>query len=421
MHVELAYGDEGLKLTLPDENVTVIEPEFVPGLEDEEAAFLDALRHPIGTQAPRELIKPSNTVAIVFSDITRPVPNDRILPWLLRELDFISRENITLIVATGTHRPNTREDLKHMLGEEMVENYRIINHDTSDQASLTYLGESSFGSPIWINSHYVEADLKILTGFIEPHLISGFSGGPKSVLPGIAGMDSIMHNHSGRMISHPKATWGVMAGNPIHEEILEVATFTQPDFIVNVTTNRSKEITGIYAGEMVEAHLRGVDFARRTAMRPVSQPFDIVITTNSGYPLDLNLYQSVKGMSTAAQIVRKGGNIIIAAECREGIPEYGNYRRILHMCRSPQEVLDLVTSPGFSVPDQWEAQLQAQLQMKADIYVHSSLPEEEVRRAHLLPCSSIEETLSELMKRCGSQARIAVLPQGPMTIPYIAN
>jgi len=234
-------------------------------------------------------------------------------------------------------------------------------------------------------------------------------------------MDSIMHNHSGQMISHPKATWGGLEGNPVYEEILEVATLTRPDFIVNVTTNRGKEITGIYAGEMVEAHRRGVDFARRTAMRPVAQPFDIVITTNSGYPLDLNLYQSVKGMSTAAQIVREGGSIIIAAECREGIPEYGNYRRILHMCRSPQEVLDLVTSSGFSMPDQWEAQLQAQLQMKADIYVHSSLPEEEVQQALLLSCPDIEETVSKLMKRYGSQARIAVLPQGPMTIPYIVS
>jgi len=421
MQVELAYGSDGMVVELAPADTTVITPGYDPGLVDEEAAFREALRAPISSPPLREIVAPSDRVVIVFSDITRPVPNERILPWLLEEFAYLPQENITLLVATGTHRANTREDLVQMVGEGIVARYRIVNHDCSDKSSLIYLGQTSYCNPIWINSLYLGADRKILTGFIEPHLFAGFSGGPKAVLPGVAGLETIMHNHSGRMLSHPRATWGVLRGNPAYEEILEVARLAPPDFIVNVTTNRNRAITGIFCGEMEAAHAAGVEACRASAMQPVEAPFDIVLTTNSGYPLDLNLYQAIKGVSTAAQIVKPGGAIVLAAECREGIPEHGHYREILHGCGSVREILELVNRPDFHLQDQWQAQIQAQIQLKAQVFVYSSLPEEEVRKAHLNPIASIEETIAELLARYRPGARLAVLPEGPQTIPYLTN
>ena len=425
MKVKLAYGKKGLWLELPDEwSVTVVEPRFVPGLpvgsEEEREALRRALREPIGIPSLRELVRPEDTVAIVFSDLTRPQPRERMLPVLLEELAHVPRENIVLINALGTHRPNTPEELEEMLGPEIVANYRIVQHNAFDQDGLVYLGETSFGHPVWINRIYMEAQVKVLTGFIEPHFFAGFSGGPKAVLPGLAGEQAVLGNHDARMIGHPRATWGVTIGNPIWEEMREVALRTQPTFIFNVTINKNKEITGIFAGDLLQAHQAGTEFARQSAMVPVPAPFDIVVTTNSGYPLDLNLYQTVKGMSAAAQVVRPGGAIIAAAECWDGIPDHGRYKEILHMARSPQELLEIVQQPGFLMQDQWEAQVQAQVQLKARVYLKSSyLSDEEVRGALLEPCHSIEDTLAELMREYGPQARICVLPEGPQTIPYL--
>jgi len=421
MKVRLAYGKEGLWIELPDDlNIAVVEPRFVPGLPNEREAIQKALREPIASAPLKELVKPNDTVAIVFSDITRPMPNARVLPVLLEELSHVPSSNIVLINALGTHRPQTEDELAEMLGREVVENYRIVQHNCHDKENLVYLGESSFKHPIWVNKTYMESSIKILTGFIEPHFFAGFSGGPKAVLPGLAGEETILRNHGAEMIGHPKATWGITEGNPIWEEMREVAAKTNPTFLLNVSINKEKEITGVFAGDVWEAHARGVEFVREVAMVPVDEPFDIVITSNSGYPLDLNLYQAVKGMSAAAQIVREGGSIIIAAECWDGIPDHGEYKNILKMAKSPQELLEKINAPGFLVQDQWEAQVQALVQLKADVYVKSAyLTDEQIRDALLLPCHSIEETLERLLKKYGPQARICVLPEGPQTIPYI--
>lgn len=421
MKVELAYGRNGLAVELPEANTTVISSRYRPGLADEKGAFRQALRSLIASPPLREVIRPHDRVVIVFSDITRPVPNERIIPWLLGELDYLPPEDITLLVATGTHRPNTAAELAEMLGEEVVRNYRIVNHDCEAASSLTYLGRTGRGSPIWLNSEYLAADKKILTGFIEPHLFAGFSGGPKSIMPGIAGLETIMRNHSGQMLAHRRATWGMLEGNPAYEEILEVARRAPPDFIVNLTTNRERAITDFFCGEMEAAHAAGVEACRAAAMQEVSTPFDIVLATNSGYPLDLNLYQAVKGLSVAAQIVKEGGAIVLAAECCEGIPEHGHYREILHRCGNIREVAELVKQPDFLVRDQWQAQLQAQAQLKAQVFLYSTLPSKEVEKAHLIPIESIEETIAELLKRFGPGTRIAVLPEGPQTIPYLAE
>jgi len=420
MLVHLAYGRDGLDVDLPEESLTVIEPLFVPGLPDEQAAIVQALRQPVGSPPLRELAKPNHRVAIVFSDLTRPVPNRRLLPPLLAELSHVPKENIVLIDALGMHRPNSEAELASMLGEDILARYRVVNHDAHDQSQLVHLGRTSYGNEVWINRQYVEADVRILTGFIEPHFFAGFSGGAKSILPGLAGANTVMRNHSASMVGHAGATWGVTQGNPIFEEMREAAALAKPSFILNVTTNKHKAITGVFAGDLVAAHDAGCAFARRSVVRKVPQAYDVVVATNSGYPLDLNLYQAVKGMSAAAEVVKPGGAIVLAAECAEGIG-HGNFEQILRMRSQPAELLEMINAPGFQMFDQWEAQILAQIRLKAEVYLYShTLTDTQVREAHLQPCADIAATVRRLLAGYGPGASLCVLPQGPLTIPQLA-
>jgi len=419
MQVELAYGSEGLAVEVPD-GATVVLPREAPGLPNEGAAIRAALRRPVGCPPLRDMVDPDDRLVIVFSDITRPIPNDRVLPVLLRELEHVPCRNILLLNALGTHRPNTPGELVAMLGAEIVQAYTICQHDAWDRAGLVDLGLTSYSHRALVNRHYHEATFKILTGFVEPHFFAGFSGGPKAVLPGIAGFESIMDNHGYEMLNHPLATWGHTVGNPVWEEMREVAGMTHPQFLLNVTLNRERQITGIFAGQPQETHAQAVAFARKAAMVAVDGRYDVVLTSNSGYPLDINLYQAVKGMSCAAQIVKPGGSIIIAAECRDGIPNYGEYRYLVQEARSVQGILDMIGQPGFRRQDQWEAQVQARVQQLADVHVHSSyLSDDQVRGMLMHPCHDIEETLAQLGRRYGPGCRICVLPDGPQTIPYV--
>jgi len=422
MKVELAYGKEGLWVELPDRNVTVVESGYVPGISAEDEAIRAALRAPSGTPPLRDLVDGDDTVAIVFSDLTRPQPREIMLAVMLEELSHVSREQIVLINALGTHRPSTEGELVEMLGPDLVENYRIVQHDAWDQKGMVHVGDTSRGHQAFVNGEYMRASVRILTGFIEPHLFAGFSGGPKAVLPGVADARTVQANHGANMIGDVRATRGVTEGNPIWEEMREVAQMTSPAFILNVALNRDKQITGVFAGEMLEAHRAGIQFVASTARVAVPARFDIVVTTNSGYPLDLNLYQSVKGISAAAQVVKQGGSIVIATECRDGLPDYGGFAEVLRMASSPDELLALIHSDGFARQDQWDVQIQAQVLKKAHVYVKSSyLDAEAVRQAMLEPCKSVEATVAMLVERYGQDARICVLPEGPMTIPYVAD
>jgi lactate racemase len=421
MHIKLAYGRNDLTVTLPD-TVDVLAPRFLPGLPDEIKALREALRNPIGSAPLAELVNPGDEVVVVHTDITRATPNDRILPVLLDELESsgIARENITLLNGLGTHRLQTKTELRAMLGDRIVEDYHCLQHDCNDEANLVNLGETSLGHPVRINRSYLEADVRILTGFIEPHFFAGFSGGPKAVIPSLSGAESVFTNHGLEMIAHPKATWGVLEGNPIWEEMRAVALRTNPSFLLNVSLNVKHEITGIFAGDMLSAHAKGCAFVRENAMRAIDKPYDIVITTNSGYPLDQNLYQSVKGMSAANQIVRQGGSILMAAACEDGLPNHGRYAALLAEAGSPQGVIDMISKPGFSEQDQWQVQIQAQIQHRADVYVYSDgLTDQQIERALFIPCRNIEQTVSQLLEKYGSQARICVIPEGPQTIPYL--
>ncbi len=421
MQVELAYGREGLTVQVPD-GATVVRPRELAGLSDEQEAIRAALRQPIGCPPLAAQVQPSDRVVIVFSDITRPMPSNRVLPVLLQELSHVPRENITLLNALGTHRANTPEELESMLGAEIARGYTIRQHNAFDATALVDLGRTRYGHRALVNREYYEATFRICTGFVEPHLFAGFSGGPKAILPGVAGIETIMDNHGYELLNHPLATWGRTEGNPIWEEMREVASMACPNFLLNVTLNRHREITGVYAGDLWQAHRLGVEAARRAAMIPVSEPYDIVLTTNSGYPLDINLYQAVKGMSCAAEIVAPDGSIIVAAECPDGVPDYGEYRRLVHEGGSVEGILQMIGQPGFRRHDQWEAQLQAKIQRKAQVYVYSSyLSDDEVQGMLLRPCHDIEATLADLGAQYGPEARICVLPEGPQTIPYLAS
>lgn len=411
----------GLIIDLDDQwNITVLEPENVPGIQDEMQAVRDALRHPFNSSPLDKIVDSNSRVGIIFNDITRATPNHIILPAILRELDHIPRENITLFNALGTHRTNTGRELRYLLFDEMVDTYRIVQNDCYRREMQTYLGKTSRGTDIYVNTVLMECDVKILTGFIEPHFFAGFSGGGKAVMPGMAGLETILRNHGADMIDDPYSVWGEIDRNPIQQEIREIASRVKCDFIVNVTMNHDHQITGVFCGDLITAHNAGCKAVREIAMKPVEHPFDIVVTTNSGYPLDQNLYQTVKGMSGAAKIVKQGGSIIIASECRDGVPDHGLYRDLLVSANDPEDLLNTIRQPGFLKQDQWEAQIQALVQKKADVYVYSDYLAPSVIESLLLKsCTDIRGTIQRLLNDCGEDTRICVLPQGPLTIPYV--
>ena len=421
MKIKLAYGKTVLDIGLPDDaSVTVVEPRHVDGLPDQAGALRDALRQPIGSPPLKTLVKPTAKVGIAFSDITRPTPNHIMLPALLSELDHLPEEQIVLFNSTGTHRPNTEAELRRMLGDEILDRYRIVQNDAHDRDSHVSVGRTTSGNDVWIHREFVECDVRIPTGFIEPHFFAGFSGGGKAIMPGLALLETVLRNHSAKNLDSPLACWGITHGNPLWEEVREAAAMVEPTFLLNVTLNRDKQITGVFAGDFEEAHAQGCAFAKEKAMVPVPEPFDIVITSNSGYPLDLNLYQSVKGMSAASQVVKEGGSIIIAADCWDGIPDHGEYAQLLFEADSLESLLETIRAPGFQRQDMWEAHIQALVCLKAEVHFYShNLSDEQIERALLRPCRDIGATVAELLREYGPGAALCVLPEGPQTIPYI--
>lgn len=420
MKVKLAYGQGHLTVELPKDHTTVIAPGHTAGAEDEQAAVINALENPIGSKPLRQIIRPGDKVCISFTDITRATPNDRLIPWLLQHLAHVQREDIILLNQLGTHRPNSRAELQRMLTPQVVRDYRVLNHEPENPAAHVQFGSTRDGTPALINRHVAEADVRIVTGFIEPHFFAGFSGGIKGICPGTAALQTVMSNHGAQNIGDPNATFGVLDGNPLWEELRDIALRVGPSFVLNVTLNEEREITGVFAGDIIKAHKVGSEFVRQSAMQRVETPFDVVVTTNSGYPLDMNLYQGVKGMSAGARIIKPGGTLILAAECREGVPADSPLDKLLRSAGSPEEILAMLATSGFVRPEQWQAQIQALVQRKARVLIYSTLPEKVVRACHLTPCHDISAEVKKSLEALGPEARVAVLPQGPLTIPYLA-
>jgi nickel-dependent lactate racemase len=421
MRIELAYGRNGLAVDLPDDRATVIEPTDQPGLPDEHAAVLAALRQPIGAPPLRTTVRPTDRVCIVFTDSTRATPNERLIPWLLDELAHVPTDQITLLNSTGTHRPNTPEELARLLTPEIVARYRVLNHDGHDAASLVAVGCMCDGTPALLNRHLVEADVRVITGFIEPHFFAGFSGGPKGIIPGCAGLASVMANHRPDNIRSPQATFGITLGNPLWEELRDVALRIGSSFLLNVALNARRQITGVFAGDLLAAHQAGTAFVRRSALQPVAAAFDIVVTTNSGHPLDLNLYQGVKGLSAASRIVKDGGTIVLACECREGVPAGSPFEQLLRSAPNPRALLEQLAAAPDVQPEQWQAQIQAQIQQRARTLLYSSLPDAVARACHFEPCRAPGHWVQEHLAELGPAARVAVLPHGPLTIPHVTR
>lgn len=422
MRVALPYGRGALDVELPDAAV-IIAGRHAPALPDPVRAIKGALESPIACPPLRGLAERARRVVVVHTDITRATPNRLIIPLVMEELRRagVPAGNITLLNSTGTHRAQSVQELREMLGEEIVKEYEIVQHDAFNERGLAPAGRTSPGREILLNRRYLEADLRIVTGFIEPHVFAGFSGGPKAVLPGIAGIAAIMRNHRAEHIDHERATWGVTQGNPIWEEMAGAARIAPPQFMLNVSLGKDKELTGVFAGVLFEAHARGCAFVREHAMVPVNGPFDILVTTNSGYPLDQNLYQTVKGMCAASPIVKKGGAIVIASACSEGLPEGGAYAGLLSRFKSPQEFLSAIRGSAEILPDQWQLQLQARVLERQEVYLCTDgLSGTQIEGAMLQGCGDIPRTLEKLMARYGRDARIGVMPEGPLVIPYLA-
>jgi lactate racemase len=419
MRVNLRYGEGSLPLDIPSPRVTVLEPRLVDGLPDEAASLRQALRQPVAARPLREIVRPNERVAVAIPDITRPLPSQRLLGWLLDELAHVPDGQWTIVSGTGSHRVNTDSELLAMVGPEVKRRLRIVNHSAHEAAGLECAGRTPAGRPVFLNREWVRADRRIVLGFIEPHFMAGFSGGYKGVFPALADIDAIMHYHRAEVIGDPRSTWGRLEDNPTQEQIRANGSLVPVDFCINVTLNRRREITGFFCGDVLEAHREGCRAARQTAMVPCDRPCPVVVSTNSGYPLDQNLYQAVKGMSAAAQIVEQDGLILMAARCNDGFPAHGNFRGLMIGHPSPQAVLDTITAPGFSMYDQWEAQLLALILLKARVGLFSEIPADEVRAAHLEPVADLNRRVADELERRGADGTVAVLPEGPMTIPYL--
>ena len=420
MQVNLAYGRGRLPIEVPSAPTTVLEPTYIQGLADQQEAVRDAINHPLASPALRDIVQTGQSVAISICDNTRPMPSRTVLPVLLEELSHTPGLDVAVLVATGTHRAATDHELREMVGENVVNNYEVVNHDAFDRATLRQLSDAGPRVPVWLNRRWVDADVRITTGFVEPHFFAGFSGGPKMVAPGLAGFDTTMRLHDAEMIGSANARWGVTVGNPIHDAIRRIAEQSGVHFSIDVAINRDRQITGVRAGNLFTVHETMCGVVKRSAMQAFDTPFDVVVTTNSGYPLDQNLYQTVKGISAAAQVVKDGGVILCASECADGLPSHGAYGEILSSRPTPESLLEMINEPGHNRHDQWEVQVQAQIQRRAEVFLKAEgLSDMEVRAAHLTPIDDIGAATREHLGRLGHTARLCVLPEGPQTIPYL--
>lgn len=414
MKAGLLCGREEVQLELPS-SVRVLEMKPLAPLGDAACAVAEALAHPIESAPLAEIARGRKSACVVISDITRPVPNQIILPPLLETLEAagIAREAITILIATGMHRPNAGDELAAMVGRDIMGAYRIVNHFCRDGENYRRIDEID-GAPIEVNRHYLDADLKILTGLIEPHFYAGFSGGRKSILPGISSFRTMQFMHSYRMIDHAKVTNCLLDGNPFHENGIRICKMAGVDFIVNVVLTRDRQIGGVYAGHYDRAHRVGCELVREHATVAVEEPFDLVITSGGGYPLDATFYQISKAITCAKNILRKGGDIVVACGCQEGLgsPEFSG---ILRTTGSPREFREKYLDPKDFVIDQWCAQnIYQALDHAGCIYIYSpGLYQQDVENMGAVKIEDLACTVSALVAR---HRRVGVSPDGPYVV-----
>ena len=424
MRIKLDYGRSGLFVELPDENVVkILRYRPAEPLADPRGVIRELLWRPIGTPPLAEIAAGRRSACIAVCDITRPVPNELILSEMLPVLEMagIPREKILILIATGLHRPNLGKELVQILGAEIAEKYWVENHSGQHLEEHEYLGESPRGVPIWIDRRYLQADLKITVGLIEPHFMAGYSGGRKLVCPGLAALETVRVWHSPRFLEHPRARSGVLEGNPVHEENTWIARRAGCDFIVNVVLDEERRVVHAVAGDMEAAFLEGVRFVDTMVRDTVPEPVDVVVTTSAGYPLDATFYQSVKGMVAAEPIVKPGGTVILAAEISEGIgsPEF---QQIFREHSSLDEFMERITQGNYFRMDQWQLEEMAKVRRKARIVVVTEgLSATQLERLFVESAPSVEAALEECRRRYGPNMTVAVIPKGPYLIADVES
>ncbi len=424
MKVELAFGKTGLAATLPPgPEYVLLEAKSAAPLADEIAALRAGLENPIGSAPLRELAQGKRTAAISVCDITRPAPNRKTLPLILEVLEAagIPRSGITICIATGLHRIATAAELDEILGPEIARNYPIFNHDAKVFEDHVYIGETASGIPAYVAKAFVNADLRITLGFIEPHLMLGYSGGRKLIAPGLAAQETIKVIHSPRFMRETRSVEGSIADNPLHQELLQIARLAKHDFMLDVALTRKREIAGVFAGQPEQAHAAGVAFVSQVMLERIEAPVDLAVTTCAGYPLDLTLYQAVKGVTAASHIVRPGGKILICAECSEG-PGAPEFREMLLKYPNPEAFLAAVANAPVTV-DQWQLEKLALVAREKQIVFCTPGVPAEYRAAMWGPvfddfAPALEAALAGLPEAKG-RARVAVIPEGPYVLARV--
>ena len=421
MPVDFAFGKHGLRVDLPfGYDYQLLEARSARPLSDAVSAVAAALDSPIDSDPLRVIARGKNSAAISVCDITRPAPNRLVLPQVLHQLELggIPRERVTVLIATGLHRPATEAELEEILGPELHGRIRVENHHAKDLASHRYLGETSTGTPVYIDERFVAADLHITLGFIEPHLMLGFSGGRKLIAPGLAAAETIKVLHSPKFMRDARAVEGSIADNPLHHELLEIARLARHDFMIDVALTRRREIAAVFAGQPEAAHRAGTDFVGRTMLETIDAPADAVITTAAGYPLDLTFYQTVKGITAAAHVVRDGGRILILSECAEGAgaPEFQD---LMRRFPSDREFLESIRHAPVTV-DQWQLEKLALVSSRKQIvYYTPGLPAEFRTRLWGLWVPSVETGLAALLEGLAPGARVIAIPEGPYVLARV--
>lgn len=416
------YGKTGLMVDLPNDKVIgPLEIKNAIPLANQSQAISDALANPIGSKPLAEIAKGKKTACILICDITRPVPNKVILPQILKTIEEagVPRSGITILIATGLHRPNEGEELVELVGEDIANNYRVENHHGKETSEHDYLGITPKGVPVYIDSRYIKAELKITTGLIEPHLMAGYSGGRKVICPGIAGIETVKVWHGPKFLEHPNADCGIVEGNPVHEENTYIALMSGCDFIVNVCVDGNRQITWAGAGDMIKAWEAGVSFVRQVVRVPIKEPVDIVLTSCAGYPLDITWYQAVKGLMGALPIIKKGGTIILVASLTEGLgsPEF---QQVLSENPDLKAFKKRILETDYFVMDQWQLEEFAKVIEKCKVKVYSKGLEHSVlNKCHVTPIDSVEQAVAESLQEYGPLARIAVIPKGPYVLACV--
>ena len=422
----IAYGRGFMPLTLPNgAEATVIRKAVLPKLADQRAAVMHAFANPIGAPPLADLARGKASACILICDITRPVPNGLFLRPMIETLaaSGIPLENIVVLNATGLHRPNLGEELAELIGDPWVlENVRVENHYARNSADHVDLGPTSTrGTPVVINRLFVEADLRIATGLVEPHFMAGWSGGRKVVAPGVAGHETIRTFHSARFMEDPLAVQCNLVGNPLHEEQLQILRKIGEIYALNTVIDEDRDLVAVTFGEVIQSHLAAVDFIAQATRIPVGRRFNTVVTSSAGYPLDKTYYQTIKGMVTPLDILEPGGTLIIASECSEGFgsPEFRAAQvKLVEM--GPERFLATLMAKSFAEIDEWQTEMQLKPMRVGRIQLFTTgLNEEERRITGVELIESVDDAVRRSIARHGDAA-VAVIPEGPYVIPVLA-